>query len=1142
MANRNADWLSPTQIAVHLACVHFTQLERRRRAGELSVEFVPDPRLEAMRERGRRHEQSFIERLRSSGARIVDLRDTSDPDATLRAMRDGFDAIVQAPLASTEFRGVADVLMRVGAPSALGDYSYEPLDTKLARETKAGTILQLCTYCEMLSHIQGLEPAAFHVVTPAGDEHFRTASFAAYFRFIRTRLREAVSAVPPPQTYPDPVPHCDVCSYWKFCDDHRRRDDHPSLIANIGTAHIREFQRQGLGTLAAIARADGRLPSPPARGTGATYQRLGHQARLQLEARSTQVPPLDLLPIQPHRGLQRLPEPSPGDVFLDFEGDPFVGDVGLEYLTGYLARDERGSESFRQEWSFDASAEKVACERLIDFVISRLQEHEGTHVYHFGAYEPSALKRLCARYATRGEEIDRLLRGGRFVDLHAIVREAFRIGVERYGLKELECLHGYVRGFDLRDAAAARRDLDIALELGEGERILPELREQVASYNREDCLSTESLRTWLERQRAAFIERGHEISRPALQPTEASAEISARDERIANLRQALSDGIPPDPADRSPEQAARLLLASMLGYCRQEDKNAWWEYFRLRALPADEQLDEREMLAGLEFVDVLPRQGRERNARHRYRFPPQETAIEAGDQVVFTEAEDPAPEGKSTKLRVAEIDLAAGLVVFSVSKAAGDARPSAVFRYQIVDSTPIEDALLRFAEAVRDNGFGTTGAFAASSELLQRRPPRRRAAGGGPLRHPGEPLLDAAIRLCNELDRGVLPVQGPPGSGKTFVGARAILSLARAGKKVGVTAVSHKVIDNLLEEINESMKKGGKRVRLVHKHDEEPPDGIEYVGSPREALKAVTEGAVVGGTVWLWASDEAEVCLDYLFVDEAGQMALAHALAACRAARNVVLLGDPQQLEQPTKGAHPDGADVATLVHVIGKGHATLRDDQGLFLERTYRLHPEICSFTSELYYEGRLFSIDGLERQGLKSDTEFAGAGLFLVELPHEGNQAQSNEEVEAVTRIARRLLAGKTTWTDHEGRTRPLEANDLLVVAPYNAQVGALRRSLAPRGVRQVGTVDKFQGQEAAVVIYSCTSSSAQDAPRGMSFLYNPHRFNVATSRARGVVIVVASPRLFEPECRTPEQMLWANGLCRYQEKARRVAAPPP
>jgi uncharacterized protein len=1142
--------LTPTQLSTHLACAHYTQLERKRRAGELKVEFIADPRLEAMQIRGVEHERAYIERLRHAGASIVDLRESRDPLYTLAAMREGAQVIVQAPLGNEQFFGIADVLLRVGD-------SYEPVDTKLARETRAGTILQLCTYCDMLAAMQGAEPERFHVVTPLAEETYRTADFAAYFRLIRSRFVNAVApaeaGAPFPQTYPDPVPHCDVCNYWKHCDDHRRRDDHPSLIADIRNAHVKEFQRQGILTLAAIAASEGRLPEPPARGTPSTFARLGQQARLQLAARNLPLPPVEALPIEPARGLRRLPEPSPGDVYLDFEGDPFVGDHGLEYLTGYAYRNAEGALILEQHWALDAAAEKAACERFIDFVMARLEKYPALHIYHFGAYEPSALKRLCARYATRGEALDRLLRSGCFVDLHAVVREAFRIGIERYGLKELEPLHKFQRKLDLRDAGLARRDLELAIELDDRERITPELKKQVADYNGEDCLSTEALQRWLEGQRPTSMPRP-----PAANgaPTES---VSDRDQRIASLQAALctsspSVSSPPSASvgggDPGSEQSARALLASMLGYCRQEEKNAWWEFFRLRELPAEDHIDEREMLAGLQFLDVVPKQGKEKNERHRYSFPPQDTAIEAGDKVVFTKSEDPAPDGKTTSLSVEEIDHATGTVVFSVSKAAAGARPSAVFRHQVIGGEPIENSLLAFAASVRDHGFSDTGPFAAASQLLLRQRPR---LGSGPesgeaqpnrftaltpnLRLPDEPVLDAAKRICKSLSASILPIQGPPGSGKTYVGARLIgeLSASLAGKKVGVTAVSHKVIDNLLEEVRDS----GSPLRLVHKEKtkEGAPPGVEYVVGTPDTLNAVRAGAVVGATVWHWSSDDAEASLDYLFIDEAGQMSLAHALAAARAAKNVVLLGDPQQLEQPTKGAHPDGADVAALVHVLGKDRATLADDQGLFLDRTWRLHPAICAFTSELYYEGRLRSIDALERQRLDGDTPFAGAGLFLVEVPHEGNQSRSNEEIDAVERIVRHLLAG-TQWTDHEARTRPLEPSDILVVAPYNAQVSALRRTLAPLGVTRVGTVDKFQGQEAAIVIYSCTASSPQDAPRGMAFLYDPHRFNVATSRARGAVIVVASPALFEADCRTPEQMRWANGLCRYREVAKQVA----
>ncbi len=307
---------------------------------------------------------------------------------------------------------------------------------------------------------------------------------------------------------------------------------------------------------------------------------------------------------------------------------------------------------------------------------------------------------------------------------------------------------------------------------------------------------------------------------------------------------------------------------------------------------------------------------------------------------------------------------------------------------------------------------------------------------------------------------------------------------------------------------------------------------IEETTDNAEGRAGVRAGKVVGGTAWFWARDDMAESVDYLFVDEAGQMSLAHALAAGRSAGNLVLLGDPQQLEQPQRGAHPEGAEVAALVHILGSGK-TISDEAGLFLDETWRLHPKICSFVSELCYEGRLFTRPGLENQAL-SRTSFAGSGLFYVPVEHQGNQASCPEEVEVVSRIMSDLLTGE--WTDKDRRLQPLAMGDILVVAPYNAQVAALAADL-PRGAR-VGTVDKFQGQEAAVVIYSMTSSSASDAPRGMSFLYNTNRLNVAASRARCATILVAAPRLLEPECGTPDQMRLANGLCRYRELAVEVA----
>jgi uncharacterized protein len=392
------------------------------------------------------------------------------------------------------------------------------------------------------------------------------------------------------------------------------------------------------------------------------------------------------------------------------------------------------------------------------------------------------------------------------------------------------------------------------------------------------------------------------------------------------------------------------------------------------------------------------------------------------------------------------------------------------------------------------------------------------------------------VRLVRSLDSSILPIQGPPGSGKTYTGARMIAALGREGCSIGVTAVSHKVIRNLLGKALQAAREAGLDLRAVQKNsrpDGEAPEGVEQVGDNAEALALLKSGAVVGGTAWFWCRDELAEAVDYLFVDEAGQISLAQALAMSRAARNLVLLGDPQQLEQPQRGAHPQGAEVAALVHLLD-GRRTLAEEAGLFLEETWRLHPAICAFTSELFYEGRLRSRPGLENQALGGDTPFAGSGLFYVPVEHAGNQASSPEEAAAVALIVGGLLAPAVRWTDKDGKERRLREADVLVVAPYNAQVAAIARLLP--GVR-VGTVDRFQGQEAPVVVYSLASSSAQEAPRGMDFLYNPNRLNVATSRAQGACILVAARRVLEPECRSPEQMRRANALCRYRELAAEV-----
>jgi uncharacterized protein len=678
------------------------------------------------------------------------------------------------------------------------------------------------------------------------------------------------------------------------------------------------------------------------------------------------------------------------------------------------------------------------------------------------------------------------------------------------------------------------RVIQRGLELGVGVSSDDRHAKIVEAYNREDCLSALALRDWLEGVRAGAEADGAEIPRPAEESGEPNKAVGERERRTRALAERLLADTPEQREERSEAQQATWLLAHMLDWHRREEKAPWWEYFRLRELSDEDLLEETAALAGLEFIERVG--GTAKNPVDRYRFPRQDTGIRAE-----SELELPLPQGRPFG-QVVGIDLAAGTVDVEKTFACAELHPTSAFEHRVVRSHVLADSLLRLGEWVAKHGIDAPGEHRAARDLLLRRRPRLAASAGSALEMAGEGGVAAARRLALALNRSALPIQGPPGSGKTFTGARMICDLVRAGRRVGVCAVSHKVILNLLKEVAKAAEEEGVSARCLRKAEKgaAPEAGIAVTSDNAGVLAALRsrQANVAGGTAWLWAREEYFEAVDVLFVDEAGQMSLANVLAIAQSARSVVLLGDPQQLEQPIQGFHPEGTAVSALEHV-GGGDQTIAPDRGLFLEETWRLPPAICDFTSELFYERRLRCRAGLEKQVILGDSPFAGSGLWYVSARHEANQGSSREEVEVVADLVRILAEGGLRWRDRDGVERALGLGDILVIAPYNAQVADLKAELPPDA--RVGTVDRFQGQEAPVVIYSMTTSTPEDAPRGMEFLYSPNRFNVATSRAQCACIVVGSPRLFEPDCQSPRQMKLANAFCRFLEVAREVRIQP-
>jgi uncharacterized protein len=1133
--------LSASDLANHLGCRHLTFLDLAVSRGELAAPIYKDVALEALQERGLEHEKAYVENLRIQGLSIVHLPDDLPAqgavDQTCAAMRDGHDVIVQATLLHDGWMGRTDVLRRVEAPApALGDYSYEVLDTKLARETRGRTVLQLCLYSDLLAGIQGRLPERMHVVPPGTDfqpETFRVDDYMAYYRFVRRRLEEVVGEGrwTGDATYPDPCEQCDICRWWQRCDRERHDDDHLSLVAGISKMQIAELQERSVETLVRLAELAFPLDPKPARGAMESYERVHHQARVQLEGRRRRVPIHELLPVEEGFGLSRLPEPTARDVFFDFEGARFAGEQGLEYLFGVVSLAAQDGEAvYEPMWALTVEEEKAAFERFIDDAMARWEADEGFHIYHYAPYEPSAIKRLMGRHATREEEVDRLLRGERFVDLYAVVKHAVRASVESYSIKCLEPFFGYERDVDLRVASRNLQAIEYALEFAAPDAISRETLEAVAGYNRDDCLATLHLRNWLESLREGLVLEGVGIPRPASpsgDPSESLDDVLSRTREVAEK---LAESLPADPLDRSNEQQAQWILAQLLEWHRREDKALWWEYFRLIELSEEELLDERVAIAGLEFMKRVGMV--KRSVVDRYRFPPQETEIRVGDK---PKRLDEAVSGFG---EVVAMDLANRTIDIKKGPKIEDRHASVLFVHEVVQTHELRDALFRIGEWVAENGIDAPGPYRAGRDLLLGRSPRLHTMPIERVIETSPTPLDAAVKLVLDLDGGLLAIQGPPGSGKTYTGARMICEAVRAGLKVGITAVSHKVIRNLLGETIRAAAELVIELQCVQKVSvaSESDETEAIVETDQNArvfeMLASGEAQVAAGTAWLWAREEAADAVDVLFVDEAGQISLANTMAVSQAARSVVLLGDPQQLEQPKRGSHPDGTDVSALEHLLG-GHQTMPPDRGLFLATTWRLHPAICSFTSELFYESRLHSREGLDRQEILGETRFAGAGLWFVPVQHAGNQNESTEEADVVASLVTSLIDGAVQWRDKRGIVCPVGLSDILVVAPYNAHVAALLARL-PAGAR-VGTVDKFQGQEAPIVVYSMATSSPELAPRGMEFLYSPSRLNVATSRARCACILVANPRLFEPECRTPQQMKLANAFCRYLEMAR-------
>ncbi len=1141
---------SASVLAAYSECAHLAWLDRRAALGLEPRPAAPDAAAQLLFARGQEHERLHLEALRATGTDIVTIADSyRQPEAgaaaTLAAMRAGASVIYQGVVLDEGWWGIPDFLERVERPSALGAWSYEVVDAKLAKRSKPAFLLQLGLYSALLAAAQGAEPERLHVVlgTRARDS-FRVADFAAYFRRLRARALAATSVDAEP-CYPGPVEFCAVCAWSARCEARRERDDHLSRVAGIRGIQVRRLAAAGVDTLSALAALTEEVRVP--RLAPSSLATLRRQARLQRAQATTGMPSFEFLPPEPGRGFALLPAPAAGDVFFDMEGDPYV-EGGLEYLFGATAADQAGIARYRAWWGHDRAGERRAFEDFIDWVVARRAGDPSLHVYHYAAYEPTALKRLAGFHGTREAELDDLLRGGVLVDLYRVVRQGLCISQPSYSIKKLEVFYAGKREGGVTDAGqsivAYERWMD-----DQDESIL----DAIERYNEDDCDSTLKLRDWLlaRRDEAPVVVIASAVRPPLVDDAEPAAEspraASTRvrneekkrgGEEAAAIAAQLLQGLDPDPAALETAGRARRLLAFLLEYHAREARPGWWAYFARRDMTDEELVEDPESIGGLTPHPDHPPRPEKKSIVFTFRFPSQESKLSTGECI------DPAT-GRSAGTVLA-VETAGRLVRLKRGPSLADVPlPRAIGPTTPIDDEEKREALRRFARDVQARGIKAAGCYRALRDLLMRTPPRVAGVAPGEPMVAGEVTEVAAAAVVAGLDDSTLFVQGPPGSGKTWLGARLIVGLLAAGKRVGVAAHTHRAIHNLLAAVEAVAEERGVSFVGVKKSSGGNEESVftSALAAPRITSRDVEKGdaldrcGLIAGTGWFFSRPELDSTLDVLFVDEAGQVALADAIALGTAARNLVFLGDPHQLAQVAQGTHPDGAGVSVLEHLLGED-ATVPPERGLFLGTSWRMHPDVCAFISESFYDTRLHAAPHRERQCVDAPGALAGAGVRFVPVEHAGNAQRAPEEAERIAGLITELVQG--AWTDVAGVTRPLTMSDIKVVTPYNAQAQELRERL-PAGVA-VGTVDRFQGQEAPVVFFSMATSSGEDLPRNLEFLFSRNRLNVAVSRARALAVLVASPRLLDVACRTVEQMRMVNALCRFVERAAGGVAPRP
>ncbi len=1109
-----------------------------RRAPRPEVKALDDLLFDA----GIEHEKLLIAQLKRDGKRVAELRGkqvASDHEECLEAMRSGADYIWQASMRNGEMRGSADLLERIEQPSVLGDWSYVPIECKLSSHPKPIYLVQACAYCELLTPILGAKPERFKLYL--GGQKFkayRSSEFWSWYEQLRQRYRDFRVAFDPNQQ-PEDAPG-DHGQWNPFIQERLEAKRDLILVAGMRQSQRSKLRSAGITTIDAFAASpEGQVVAGL---DPAILVRLRDQARIQLAtaSRDDDRPAYEVCPLEHQaKGLKMLPAPDSGDIWFDMEGfpDPVSGEK-LEYLFGACYRDEAGQLQFADWWAHSPEEEKQAFDGFVQWVQQRRERHPDLHVYHYASYEKTALGKLASHHQIHQAEIDQWLRDELLVDLYPIVRNGLLIGAPSYSIKKVERLYGPPRAEEVENAA------DSVVQYAEWKKKPdPKILKDLRDYNEKDCQVTEGLHAFLlklpETQELPY--RANKWGTSAKAAEEAKQSSQQEKELEAAARQ-LREELPVPLADPEASGSRGLswklqkLIAQLIDFHEREGKVEWWEFFNRLEMTPEEREDDSEVIAGARLEAEEPIK---RSLGYRYRFSaeqPLKLSAKEGRQSSFAvvplsrsgERLVPLPhlvlaDGKAWGAPGLLDDTAADQITLKVTQ---DALAKAVGLKS--SQLPSRADLVPFPKSIYRLMLNHLVRLAqgwvlerkplppALLHLLERRSVPELVQVNDAIRREPDSTASALAGFLQQADGIGLSLQGPPGTGKTTVTGELIAQLVVAGKRVAVSSNTNEAINNLLLKVQDRLdvKNSAALVVKVASASSEKGDMKALSGSRAQALQEKnlpSTPAVLGGTIFTFVKEAYdESPFDLLVIDEAGQVSLSNLLYLSRIARNILLVGDQQQLSQPNRAAHPDDSGLSCLDYVMGE-EPVVPKDRGVFLATSWRMPPSLTRIVSELFYAGELQANEANNANRVL----WTGppSGLMFDRVNHSGNSTASDEEVERIAALVDQLYGQPYHRARIVNGERTIESGvlgqkQILITAPYNLQVNRLQKRIGNKA--RIGTVDKFQGQEAPVAIHSLTASDGDRAPRGLDFLLDPNRLNVAISRAQCLSIVVGSPQL--------------------------------